>query len=229
MVCRSIPAAVIAGGPVADLALRTTAIRRGVRLETLTVAWMAVEAVLAIAAGIAARSVLLTAFGADSLIELLSGATLLWRLRVEAAGGDDARVVVVEKRAVWISAALLVLLCTYVALTSVAGFVYRIEPQKSWLGIAVSAAAVIVMPWLAARKRAANRIIQSSALRADIAESATCAFLAGVTLIGAAINAVTGLWWVEYLAAVALLWWLVPEAREALEAARAGTAHAEDD
>lgn len=214
---------------MADLALRTTAIRRGVRLETLTVAWMAVEAVLAIAAGIAARSVLLTAFGADSLIELLSGATLLWRLRVEAAGGDDARVVVVEKRAVWISAALLVLLCTYVALTSVAGFVYRIEPQKSWLGIAVSAAAVIVMPWLAARKRAANRIIQSSALRADIAESATCAFLAGVTLIGAAINAVTGLWWVEYLAAVALLWWLVPEAREALEAARAGTAHAEDD
>ena len=214
---------------MSDLALRTTAIRRGVRLEAFTVAWMAVEAVLAIGAGVAARSVLLTAFGADSLIELLSGATLLWRLRVEGAGGSDARVDAVEKRAIWISAALLILLCAYVALTSVAGFVLSIEPKRSWLGVGVSAAAVVVMPWLAARKRAANRTIQSAALRADIAESATCAYLAGVTLIGAAINAITGLWWVEYFAAVILLRWLIPEAREALEAARSGKGHGEED
>ncbi|HLZ94256.1 MAG TPA: cation transporter, partial [Candidatus Dormibacteraeota bacterium] len=58
------------------------------------------------------------------------------------------------------------------------------------------------------------------ALRADIAESITCAYLAGVTLAGAAINALTGLWWIEYVAALALLRWLVPEAWEALAAAR---------
>lgn len=214
---------------MADLTLRATAIRRGVRLEGFTVAWMAVEAVLAIGAGIAARSVLLTAFGADSLTELLSGATLLWRLRVEAAGGDDARVDSVERSAVWISAVLLIVLCTYVALTSIAGFVLRIEPERSWLGVAVSAAAVVVMPWLAARKRMANQTIQSAALRADIAESVTCAYLAGVTLIGAAINAITGLWWVEYLAAIILLRWLIPEAREALQAARSGKGHHDEE
>ena len=213
---------------MSDLSVRAGAVRSGVRLEMLTVVWMAIEAVLAIGAGVAARSVLLTAFGADSLVELLSGATLLWRLRVEAAGGDDARVDAVERQANWISAVLLVLLCAYVALTSIAGVVLRVEPKGSWLGVAVSAAAVVVMPWLAARKRTANRIIGSSALRADIAESVTCAFLAGVTLIGAAIDAVTGLWWVEYLAAVILLWWLVPEAREALAAARGGKAHGSD-
>ena len=212
-----------------DRAIRATAIRQGVRLEGFTVAWMAVEAVLAIGAGIAARSVLLTAFGADSLIELLSGVTLLWRLRVEAAGGDGARVDSVEKRAVWISAVLLILLCTYVALTSTTGFVLRIEPERSWLGVAVSAAAVVVMPWLAARKRAANQTIQSAALRADIAESVSCAYLAAVTLIGAAINAITGLWWIEYLAAIILLRWLVPEAREALGAASSGKGHHEED
>ena len=213
---------------MADLALRAAAIRRGVRLEALTVAWMAVEAALAISAGVAARSVLLTAFGADSLIELMSGATLLWSLRVEAAGGNDARVASVERRAVVISAVLLVLLSAYVALTSIAGFLLRIEPERSWLGVAVSAAAVVVMPWLAARKRAANQTIKSAALRADIAESATCAYLAAVTLIGAAINAITGLWWVEYLAAALLLRWLLPEAREALEAARYIKGHHED-
>jgi divalent metal cation (Fe/Co/Zn/Cd) transporter len=181
---------------------------------------MAVEAVLAIGAGIAARSVLLTAFGADSLIELLSGGTLLWRLRIEATGGDKARVETVERRAEWISAALLILLCAYVLVTAIGGLVLRIQPERSWLGVAVSAVAVIVMPWLAARKRAANQTIQSAALRADIAESITCAYLAGVTLAGTAVDALTGLWWVEYIAALLLLWWLVPEAREALAAAK---------
>ncbi len=214
---------------MSDLSFRTDAVRRGVRLETFTVAWMTVEAALAIGAGVAARSVLLTAFGADSLIELLSGAVLLWRLRVESAGGSGARVIAVERRATWISAVLLLLLCAYVVLTSVAEFVLGVQPGRSWLGVAVAATAVVVMPWLAARKRTANKKIQSAALRADIAESVTCAYLAGVTLIGAAINAITGLWWVEYLAAFLLLRWLVPEAREALEAARSGEGHHAED
>jgi divalent metal cation (Fe/Co/Zn/Cd) transporter len=180
------------------------------------------EAALAIAAGVAARSVLLTAFGADSLIELISGITLLWRLRVESAGGDHRRVEEVERRATLVSAFLLVVLCAYVALSSAAGLIARVEPERSWLGIAVSAAALVVMPVLAWRKRVVNDSLQSSALRADIAESVTCAYLAGVTLLGVGINAATGWWWIEYFAALALLWWLVAEAREALEAHRQG-------
>jgi divalent metal cation (Fe/Co/Zn/Cd) transporter len=214
---------------MAELALRPAALRRGVRLELLTIAWMAVEAALAIGAGIAARSVLLTAFGADSLIELISGVTLLWRLRVEARGGDDSRVDAVERRAIWVSAALLVLLCAYVAITSIASLMLRIEPERSWLGLAVSAAAALAMPWLASRKRKVNEAIQSPALRADIAESACCGYLAAVTLIGVAVNALTGLWWVEYVAAAALLRWLVPEAREALAASREGRTRCECD
>lgn len=208
-------------------AARSRALQIGVRLEVVTVAWMTVEAVLAIAAGVLARSVLLTAFGADSLIELLSGVTLLWRLRAEEAGGDDARIEPVEHRAVWISAALLALLCVYVVVASVSGLLLRIQPERSWLGLAVSATAVIAMPWLASRKRDVNRNVQSPALRADIAESMTCAYLAGVTLLGVAVNAVTGWWWVEYIAALALLRWLVAEAREALAAARGGEVHSD--
>src|SRR5450756_1395798 len=92
---------------------RRAAVRVGVRLEVLTVAWMAFEAVLAIGAGIAARSVLVTAFGFDSVIELLSGVTLLWRLSSEARGSGPPHMEGIERRATQISAALLVLLCTY--------------------------------------------------------------------------------------------------------------------
>jgi divalent metal cation (Fe/Co/Zn/Cd) transporter len=181
---------------------------------------MALEAALALGAGIAARSVLLTAFGADSVIELLSGATLWWRLRVERRGGDEAPVDAVESRATQISAVLLVLLCAYVLLSSLAGLVLHVEPERSWLGVAVAASAVLLMPWLARQKGIVNRTLKSPALRADIVESATCAYLAGVTLVGVAVDALTGLWWVEYVAAIVLLRWLIPEAREALEEAR---------
>ena len=205
-----------------DLTLRTAALRTGVRLEILTVAWMAVEAVLAIGAGVVARSVLLTAFGADSVIELLSGGVLLWRLGRESSGRSLEAVEDVEGRAAWISAILLGLLCAYVLVSSIAGLIFQVRPEASPLGIAVAAAAVLVMPLLAWRKRAVNLTIGSSALRADIAEAITCAYLAGTTLFGVALAALSGWWWVEYLAAFALLFWLAREALEAFGSAGEG-------
>src|SRR5881396_3068837 len=133
---------------------------------------MLVEAVLAIGAGIAARSVLLTAFGLDSVVELISGGTLLWRLAVEARDSATQRVERIERRATQISAVLLV-------------------------------------PILAWRKRLANRTIGSSALRADIAETITCAYMAAATLVGVGLNLLAGLWWAEYVAAFALLVFIV--------------------
>jgi len=76
------------------------------------------------------------------------------------------------------------------------------------------------MPMLALAKTRANRLIASPSLRADIAETVTCAYLAGVTLVGVAVSMLLGLWWVQYVCALALLIWLIPETREALEAAR---------
>jgi len=199
---------------------RAEAVRAGVRLEIVTVVWMAAEAVLAIAAGIAARSVLLTAFGFDSVIELLSGVTLLWRLSSEGRGSP--RMETIERRATVISAALLVLLTVYLVLVGLGGVVAQVHPSASALGVAVSAAAVLAMPILAWRKRTANLLIGSAALRADIAETITCAYMAAATLAGAGLNLLFGLWWAEYAAALALLVFIVMETREALEAARGG-------
>jgi divalent metal cation (Fe/Co/Zn/Cd) transporter len=192
------------------------AMRTGVRLEVFTIVWMAFEAVLAIGAGIAARSVLLTAFGFDSVIELLSGVTLLWWL----AGASTSRLPGMERRATQISAVLLVLLCVYLALTGVGGLVLRLHPEGSVLGVVVSGAAVVVMPLLAWRKRRVNATLASAALRADIAETLTCAYMAAATLAGTALNLLLGWWWAEYVAALALLIFIVIETREAIEAAR---------
>jgi len=199
---------------------------RGVLLERASVAWMAIEAALAIGAGVAARSVLLTTFGFDSLLELLSAALLAWRLSREAHGADMESLERIEIRATRLSAGLLVALCIYVVVaTSAAGLVARVEPEASLLGLGVAAAAIVVMPTLAHGKRVVNRVLKSAALRADIAETRVCAYMAGTVVSGVALNRVAGWWWAEYVAAAGLLFWLVRETIEAVEAAREGRAH----
>lgn len=200
--------------------VRSIAVRRGVRLEAVTVAWMVAEAAIALGAGVVARSVLLTAFGADSVIELLSGIVLLRRLSLEESGQEAPVIERLEKTTSRIAALLLVLLCLYVAGTSLAGLVLGIKPSGSAAGLAVCGVAVVVMPLLARAKHGVNRVLQSASLRADIAESTSCAYLAAVTLAGLAAGMALGWWWAQYVAALALLVWLIPETREALREAR---------
>jgi len=187
---------------------RAQAVRRGVRLEALTIVWMLLEGTVAIGAGVAARSVLLTAFGIDSVIELLSGLALYRRLT-----GSES----LERQTVRLSAVLLLALCGYVVLSSVAGLALGLRPEGSVAGLAVSAAAIVAMPLLARAKARVNQVLQSPSLRADIAETVSCAYLAAVTLAGLLLSMVWGLWWAQYIAALALLVWLVPETKEAFE------------
>lgn len=195
---------------------RDTAVRAGIRAETVTIVWMTLEATLAVVAGLRARSVLVTAFGIDSVIELLSAAVLLWRIRNESSPQAEA----IERRAAAISGALLLLLCLYIAVSSSFGIARHIEPEQTALGLAVAVSALVLMPLLAAWKRRINRELQSAALRADIAETVACSYMAAIVVAGVLLNRVLHVWWIEYAAGFALLLWIGLEAKEALEAAR---------
>lgn len=207
---------------------RMRAVGDGLFVERLTVGWMIVEALVALWAGVLAHSVLLIAFGVDSLIELVSGGVVLWRLSVEAAGGDATaggaldRVERAERRAAWIVGISLAMLCAYIVVTAAWGLITGGRPEASPVGLALAVAAVVAMPLLARAKRRIAAEIGSAALRGDAASSLTCGIMAGAMLVGLAANAALGWRWAEYVAALAFLRWLVPEAREALEAARGG-------
>jgi divalent metal cation (Fe/Co/Zn/Cd) transporter len=188
----------------------------------LTIAWMVLEAAVAIGAGIVARSVALTGFGLDSVIELVTGGALLWRLVTEANGGSLERVERAEHRAAWVAGIALVLLCGYVVATAALSLWTRTHAESSPIGIGLALVAVVGMPVLAWRKRAIATPLGSPALRGDAACSITCAYMAGTLLVGLTFNAGFGWWWADSLAALGLLIWLVPEAREAIEGARAG-------
>jgi len=201
---------------------RAEAVRAGVHIEQITIGWMVVEAVIAIGAGVLAHSVLLTAFGLDSVVELVAGGTLLWRLITEARGGSLQRVEWTENRAAWITGVSLALLCLYILVTAAAALLTHTEPDRSYAGLVVAGAALIGMPLLARRKRRIAAQLNSAALRGDAACSITCAYMAGTLLVGLALTAAFGWWWADSLAALALLYWLGREAREALLGARLG-------
>ncbi len=203
-------------------AQRTSALQMGMRVEVVTVAWMTVEAIVAIGAGIAARSILLTAFGIDSIIELVTGGVLLWRLATEVRAGTLERVDQAERRATWIVGIGLGILCLYVVLSAATSVLLHTEAAGSPMGIGLAVLALLIMPILAWRKRAIAARIDSPALRGDAACSITCAYMSATMLVGLVLNAWLGWWWADSLAALSLLYWLIPETRAALVSARSG-------
>lgn len=193
-------------------------IRAALRLETLTIGWMVVEASASIGAGVVAGSVLLLAFGADSVIELISAGVLYHRLRKEADGtANAAEIEALEHRAARIAGYLLYALAAYVVLQSGYGLLHRHTAETSPVGLAVALVAALGMPVLARAKiRVADRI-GSKALRADAMETFTCGFLSWILLAGLVANALLHWWWLDSVVALVLVPFLVKEGREAME------------
>ena len=184
-------------------------LRRVLRIQTLTLLWMSVEAVVSLGAAWMARSPALLGFGGDSAVELLSAAVVFRRFY---ARSQRERL---EERAGRIAGGLLFVLAAFVVTTSVLTLLGHVEAQPSFIGIAVLGLAAMIMPWLAAQKRQFSITTASAALKADAAESAVCGYLALIALAGLAVNAVWRVRWADPLAAVALLPLILREGWEA--------------
>jgi divalent metal cation (Fe/Co/Zn/Cd) transporter len=208
------------GTPSASV--RKSQVRLGVWIELGTILWMTIEATIAISVGFTTRSVSLQGFGLDSIVELVAGGILLWRLLVEQRGGLLERIEKAERRAAWVTAISLFALAVYIVGDSAFSFVTRTRPESSWWGVGLAVAAAIVMPMLWQSKLQVAKRIGSAALKADAACSVTCAYMSLTLLAGVALNRILGWWWADPLAALALVYFLIKEGREALHEARTG-------
>jgi len=201
---------------------RKSQVRLGVWIELVTILWMTIEAAVAISVGFTIRSVSLQGFGLDSIVELIAGGILLWRLLIEQRGGSVARIEKAERRASWVTAISLFALAVYIVGDSALSFLTRTKPESSWWGVGLAVAAAIVMPLLWQGKLRVAKRIGSAALKADAACSVTCAYMSLTLLAGLALNRIFGWWWADPLAALALVYFVVQEGREALHEARTG-------
>ena len=192
---------------------RPALIKRGRHLEYFTIGYNSLEGLIAVAAGLIAGSIALVGFGFDSLIEVTSGAVLLWRLHADV---DEERRERVEAISLRIVGACFVLLVIYVSYDSVKALVRREAPEESLVGIVLAAVSLIVMPLLVRAKRKVARGIKSRALIADSKQTELCTYLSAILLGGLLLNAFFGWWWADPLAALLMVPIITKEGIEAL-------------
>ncbi len=198
-------------------ASRAALVRRGRWLEYFTIGYNSLEGLIAVGAGLLAGSIALVSFGFDSLIEVTSGAVLLWRLHADMDEAKRERIEAVSLRIVGVC---FLVLGAYVGYDSVKSLFTREAPEESVPGIVLASASLIIMPLLVRAKRRVARGINSGALMADAKQTELCTYLSALLLGGLLLNALFGWWWADPLAALVM----VPIiAREGIEALRGET------
>jgi divalent metal cation (Fe/Co/Zn/Cd) transporter len=201
----------------ADAMDRPALIRRGKQLEYATIGYNSLEGIIAISAGLLAGSVALVGFGFDSVIEVISGATLLWRLYADV---DEERRELVEQRALRIVGWSFLLLAAYVTFDAGKALIRREPPDESMIGIGIAALSLVIMPLLVRAKRRVAAAIGSKALDADATQTALCTYLSAILLGGLLLNALVGWWWADPVAALVMVPIIVKEGLEGIRGER---------
>jgi divalent metal cation (Fe/Co/Zn/Cd) transporter len=187
---------------------REAAARRGKRLEYFTIVWNSLEGLIGIGTGTLAGSISLVGFGIDSLIEVTSGATLLWRMSVEADAGRRERN---ERLSLRIVGACFLALAFYIASESVVDLERKAAPERSIPGIVLALVSLIVMPILSRAKKSVGDTLGSAAMKADARQTDFCVYLSAILLFGLVLNAVLGWWWADPAAALVMVPIIVKE------------------
>ena len=199
---------------MADLALDRQAMAlRGKRLEHFTIVWNSLEGAVAVVAGALAGSISLVGFGFDSFIEVTSGATLLWRLSVDA---DEHRRERIERATLKIVGGCFLVLAAYVCYEAASDLLRRRAPEHSLPGIILACVSLIAMPLLSRAKRKVGQGLRSAAMNADARQTEFCTYLSAILLAGLLLNAALGLWWADPLAALVMVPIIAKEGIDAL-------------
>ena len=200
-----------------DPARRASFLRRGIRLEVLTISWNLLEAVIALGAGYLAGSVALIGFGLDSVIETVSALALYRRLRAEALNTSEAEVEAQERRALRIVGVTFLLLAAYILYEASHMLWLAQAPQVTAVGLGLAVASLVVMPILGWAKMRTGQALGSRALVADAKETFVCSYLSLALLLGLGLNALFGWWWADPIAGLAMVPFLLREGWEAIE------------
>jgi len=179
-----------------------------VKLQLITIGWMFIECGVSSVSAWRAHSSALLAFGTDSFVELLSAMVVL----VQFTSRFTLRPLIAARMA----GALLLVLAAVVTCIAATSLIAQARPDTSWSGMIITAAALLVMPLLSRAKWRAARMTGNRALAADAVQSATCAYLAAITLIGLTLNAAFHMRWIDPLAALIAIPVLCIEAGRAM-------------
>lgn len=197
-----------------DATSRASLERRARLLAHSGNAWHVIEFAVALAAGIAAGSIALIGFGADSLVEVLAGSVIVWLFTSGRGSSPQA-----ERRAQQLIASSFLVLAAYVTAESVRDLAAGHRPSASWVGVGLAAFTAPTMPLLAHAKRRVGHALGSSATISEASQNQLCAYLSVALLTGLLLNAVWGIWWADPAAALVIAAVAVKEGRDSWKGA----------
>ena len=160
------------------------------------------EGAIGVIAGLVAGSISLVGFGFDSLIEITSGVTLLWRMSVDMDVNRRERN---EQFALRVVGLCFLLLAASIAYQASRDLVHRQVPERSVPGIVLACISLVVMPLLSRAKRGVATALGSAAMRADAKQTDFCMYLSAILLLGLLLNGLFGLWWADPTAALIMV------------------------
>ena len=180
---------------------RAALVHRGKRLQYFTIVWNSLEALVAVVSGLIAGSVSLIGFGFDSLIEVTSGAAVLWRMHLDQPERRERA----ERVSLRIVGGCFIVLAVYIAVDAIKSLYEHEQPARSIPGIVLAIISLIVMPLLSRSKRRVGKQLKSSAMQADATQTEFCTYLSAILLFGLATNWLLGWWWADSTAALVMV------------------------
>ncbi|HVQ18961.1 MAG TPA: cation transporter [Actinomycetes bacterium] len=176
---------------------RATLIRQAKLLSWLTLGWLTVDSVIAMAAGIAANSVALIGWGVDCAIQGAASLVIIWRFSGARVQSDDA-----ERTAQRVVGVSFFLLAPYIVVMSVTHLLTGNAAEASWIGMGLAATDAILMPLVGRGKQRAGQGLCSTATTGAGRQNILCAYLSVAVLLGLGANALLGWWWADPVAAL---------------------------
>lgn len=195
---------------------RAALVQTGKRLQYFTIIWNSLEALVAVVSGLIAGSISLVGFGFDSLIEVTSGAAVLWRMHLDHPERREQA----ERVSLRIVGGCFISLAAYIAVDAIKSLYEHEQPARSIPGTVLAIVSLIVMPLLSRSKRRVGKELNSGAMQADATQTEFCTYLSAILLFGLGTNWLLDWWWADSTAALVMVPLI---AREGIDGLRAKT------
>ena len=193
---------------------RRVLLKRGLRLENISLGWNLIEGTVAVIAGVIAGSVALIGFGVDSFVESSSAAVIIWRILSESRNKTNPeKIYLIERRAQRLVGLSLLAFAIYILFQSGSALVLQERPEVSHTGIILAVLSLAVMWWLARSIRRVGQQLHSHAIEADSSQTLACWWMSLSLLVGLGLNALFGWWWADPLAGIAISALMLREAK----------------
>lgn len=190
-------------------------------LAVFTIVYNILEGLVSLFFGISDESLALAGFGADSLIEVISGLGILQMVVRLKKHGDETRNRA-EKRSLRITGTSFYILTAALVISSGYNLFTGHKPETTFWGVVISAVSIAVMTGLFLLKLETGRKLNSAAIIADAHCTRVCIYMSVVLLVASGFYELTGLAWADIAGTLGLAWFSFTEGRECFEKVRTG-------